>query len=216
VSKRTWLQVLAGLLVITGLGGCQPPSAPDEVARAFWVAVQARDAAAVEALSDAPTTGRADTLLPVDGVRLGRTVIDGDRAEVETSIRLGGDDPMTVPLTTYLIRRDGAWKVDYADTVAAIRESGRLGGVLGQLRDFSRQFSGEVDRSLDELEQALPRIEREVRGIEELFRSQVPELRERIEEFARALDRALKRPPADRPREPPPRQAPEGDRPIRI
>lgn len=205
--------IARAVIVILGLmwaAACQEKMTPTEVAQAFWSAVQARDVDAVRALvaNGAAQGVEPDRILPISGFSLGRTVIDGNRATVDTQVRLAGDHPIDVSIETRLLNEHGVWKVDYAATVASVSDGGQLAGVLAEIRRLGRQFSGEMDRSLDELQRSLPQIEREIRALEEAFRSQIPELHRQLEEFAREMDKALKEPP----RQPP---APPSE-PIRI
>jgi hypothetical protein len=179
------------------LTACQTQLEPEQVSRRFWKAVQAQDAGAIRLFatrSSHAAIEAAPPLLSIGETRLGRTVVDGDAATVEATVTVLGDPPMQLPLLTRLAREDGHWKVDYQRTVQPLATGGQLAALIERLREFNTRFSGEVDRSLDDLEAALPEIERELRRLEASIEGKIPELKRRIEQFAKELEEALEDP----------------------
>ena len=185
------------------LGGCMTNLSPQEVSERFWSAVRDRDVAAARqyvSSRDQLPEDLAEDVLPINEFTLGRIVIDGDRAWVDTRVVIAGEKPFTMPLKTVLLQVNGQWKVDYESTVAPVSRDSELARVVGSLANLSKQFTDELDRSLDEIQRALPEIQREIGKIEGELREKLPELRQRVDEFLRQLEEALgdksgKRPP---------------------
>ncbi|MCC7410134.1 MAG: hypothetical protein IT495_00660 [Gammaproteobacteria bacterium] len=185
---------------------CAQRLEPAQVAQRFWNAVTAGDTGAAQLFvtADSRAMLRAgDGVLPIGDVQIGRTIIDGRTARVETTVTVLGDKPLAVPLNTRLREEDGRWKVDYDQTMAAIASSGELARALGRMRELNRQFSAELDKSMAELQRSLPAITRELERFKAQIQQQVPAIRQEIEDLARRLEDALKEardPPAADPR----------------
>lgn len=212
MSRPHTAAAAAAALLALAVLGCAPRLDPLEVSERFWSAVAAGDAAAARAHvapRTAPEAGLGGELLPISDARLGRAVIEGDRARVETTVTLDADRPLDVPLETVLLRERERWRVDYAATVEGLRESDGLARVLRGFRDAFDELGAtlgrEVERSVSEIERALPELKRELERAEREIRARVPELERRLEELRRALEEALEPalepPPADAPRE---------------
>jgi len=198
---KTQLSYFAlGVLLLLGTG-CEQQLNPMQVTQRFWQAVEAQDRGAVRLFvtrESVEAVRAADGILPLSTTGFGKTTIEGERAQVETTVALAGDKPVPVPLKTYLRQEDGRWKVEYQQTVGALSERGDLAAWLARLREFNQQFSRQVDRSIEDLQRALPEIEREFKQFEESVNEQIPALKEELEEFGRKLEEALKdleRPP---------------------
>ncbi|MEQ8231168.1 MAG: hypothetical protein RLW61_02360 [Gammaproteobacteria bacterium] len=202
-------RVLALLLLVTwALTACTQPRSPSEVSEQFWRAVLSGDPAALEPYvlaRDRALLDGGDTLLPVAGFTLGRVVIDADDASVQTGLTLAGDTPVTLEIDTVLRREDDAWRVDYRETVDAVRRRGELAQVIGRIGALGEALERGVEQSMDEMRRVLPAIENELSRIERELQQQVPALRERFESFARELEKSLERaPPESAPPPPPP------------
>jgi predicted nuclease with TOPRIM domain len=126
-------------------------------------------------------------VLPVKSFELGRMVIEGDRAEIETRVEMAGDTPMNLQLTTVLVRAGSVWRIDYEATVRDISRDSELAKILEQLRQLGARVGADLNRSIDELKNAIPKLESELSKIEKDIRAQVPELRKRLEELAKEL-----------------------------
>jgi len=183
------------LCIILALYGCAANLSPIEVSGHFWTAVQNKDAGAARDYVSSGSLDRKDlteNILPFDKVTLGRTVIDGEQAWVDTTVVISGDNPFTLPLKTVLLQENRQWKVDYDATVASVSSTSSVARVMGNLTDLSKQFADGLDRSLAEIQKTIPEIQKEIESIEEDLREKLPELRQRMEEFMKQLEEALK------------------------
>lgn len=186
--------IISVLLLVTFSSGCVARLTPIQVSEKFWTAIQNQDAGAAR-LFIAEGTASADDItgnvLPINGFSLGRTVIDGENAWVDTDVEIAAEEPFNLSLKTVLLRKDDRWKVDYDSTVASISSDSSVARVIGKLSEFSGEFSRELDRSLEEMQRALPQIQKELEAIEEKMKEKLPELREQLKEFIRQLEEAL-------------------------
>lgn len=190
------------LLLIASVAACGKPSTPVEVASEFWQALEAGDAGMVKrriTAAEAASFQSIDQVLPIAGAELGRIVIDGRAATIDTSITVSGDKPLEFPLKTYLVLEDEEWKVDYARTIEAVHNAGKLAAVIDKVHEFGDTLQQGIERSVQELEHTLPQIEQELSRIEDQIKQHVPELRKRLEQFTQELEEAMKRPPAPSP-----------------
>ena len=190
------------LLLTATLVACSRPSTPVEVASEFWAALEAGDSRIVKrriTAAQAAALESLDDVLPITATELGRIVIDGREATIDTTITVAGDKPLEFPLKTYLVLEDEAWKVDYGKTMEAVANAGKLAAVIDKVHEFGDTLQQGIERSVQELEHTLPQIERELSRIEDQIKQHVPELRKRLEQFTQELEEAMKRPPASPP-----------------
>jgi hypothetical protein len=182
-------------IIAMSLSACSRDLTPIEVAERFWSAVQSSDAAKVKRYvshDDAEALESLDDVLPIEQVKLGRTVIDSDRAVVATTATLSGDNPVDMPINTYLLLEDGRWKIDYDQTISSVRVNGQIAEIISKVRDFGKALQDGIDKSVAELERSLPKIESELKRLESELKQKVPELRQKLEGFARDLEDAIK------------------------
>ena len=192
LSRFTTLVSILFLLVLSA--GCVANLTPIQVSEKFWTAIKNRDAGAARlfiADGTASTDDITGNILPLNDIALGRTVIDGDQAWVDTDVEIAADKPFNLSLKTVLLRKDERWKVDYDSTVASISSDSNVARVIGKLSEFSGEFSRELDRSLEEMQRALPQIKKELGDIEENMKKSLPEIRQQLDEFIRQLEEAL-------------------------
>ncbi len=193
--KSNILLKLASLISIgLILTGCVVNLSPIEVSERFWTAVQDKDQRAIRKYVSSSTLEKDDLtedILPLDEISLGRTVIDGEQAWVDTEVIISGDNPFNLPIKTVLLRENKQWKVDYDAPMHSISRGSSVARVLGSIANLSEKFSNELNRSLDEIQKIIPEVEEEIGKIEENVRKKLPELRKRIEEILQQLEEAL-------------------------
>ncbi|MGR9089111.1 MAG: hypothetical protein ACU85U_00865 [Gammaproteobacteria bacterium] len=190
------------LLLSAFVAACSQPSTPVGVASGFWTAVEAGDARMVKrriTAAEAASLESLDDVLPISGVELGRIIIDGHEATIDTTVTVTGDKPLDFPLKTYLVLEDEDWKVDYARTTEAVANAGKLAAVIEKVHEFGSTLQLGIERSVQELEHTLPQIEQELSRIENQIKQNVPELRKRLEQFSQDLEEAMKRQPETSP-----------------
>ncbi|MGH8120990.1 MAG: hypothetical protein ACRESK_10295, partial [Gammaproteobacteria bacterium] len=191
------IRIIAVAFFLAINSGCAASLSPMEVSEGFWKGVKERDNAAVAryvtsaSLETLKQQDPAGKILPIKQFTLGRTVIEGDHAWIDTTVEVAEDRPFHMSVQTILQQENRQWKVDYNATVASISRDSDLGRVLGDIGTLSKQFTDKLNQSLDEAQKALPQIEREIGNIEEDLRQKLPELRQRMEELMRQLEEAL-------------------------
>ncbi|MEX2481821.1 MAG: hypothetical protein WD928_13265 [Gammaproteobacteria bacterium] len=194
------LQYALPLMLGIFLAACAAPLTPEQVTDRFWRAVVAQQPMKIARYVTARDRARLDRdseILPVENYELGRIVIDGSTANVTTRVTLAGDTPVTIAVDTRLVQEESAWLVDYQTTVENLSAQGELARVIAQIGAIGETVQRGIDQSAEDMKKALPAIERELARIEEAIRQRVPELRSRLEAFAKQLEEALKRPPTD-------------------
>lgn len=187
--------ILFSLLVVAS--GCAANLTPMEVTDRFWKGVREKDSATVsryvtsESAASLNQQDPARNILPIKQVTLGKTVIEGERAWIDTMVEIAGDEPFRMSIQTVLQQENRQWRVDYNATVASITNDSDIGRVLGDISKLSKQFTDKLNQSLDQAQLALPEIEREIGKIEKNLRQKLPELRQRMEELMRHLEESL-------------------------
>lgn len=195
---RLFLSLPIVLLLLTA---CSEPKTPTEVSGVFWKAVKEQDEDRVRRLATAASAASiadAEGVLPLGEVTLGRTVIDKDRAWVDTTVEVLADKPVRIPLRTELVMEQGEWRVDYDATVAMLRNGGEVAQVFSEIRRLTDRFSDEAETVIDEVQRALPEVRRELETLEERLRTRLPELQRQLEDLGRELERSIKRKPEER------------------
>lgn len=175
--------------------GCAEGLYPIDVSEGFWRAVKDKDIKAIEKYSTEDSlTGDelSENILPLDEIVLGKTVIDGDGAWVDTTVTISGDKPYTLPIKTVLIRDKRQWKVDYQATMKWVSKGSSIYSVISGIRNMSEALAEELNQSMEDIQKAIPEIKEEVEEIEESLLEHVPELKKQIKEFVDDLEEAIK------------------------
>ena len=203
--KSLALPFLAITLALTGCGG---PETPQEVTREFWSAVLDGDAETAAELSTlVDESGFDGYSMDWDGAEVswGRVTVEGQEAQIGTLISalpdMKGDELET---TTFLVRINDQWQVDYHRTGDEISTDVRIGSLMGSVRDFgdslrsrladeSDRANQELDRLIDEFSTFSEETQEEMSA---LFEQYGDSLKKRMEELSRSLDEALEQAPS--------------------
>ncbi|MCK5667834.1 MAG: hypothetical protein KAI15_02020, partial [Gammaproteobacteria bacterium] len=168
---------------------------PIDVSEGFWRAVKNKDVNAIVKYSTKDSlTGEelSENILPLDEIILGKTVIDGDSAWVDTTVTISGDKPYTLPIKTVLIRENKQWKVDYQATMKWVSKGSSVYSVISGIKNMTQELAEELNQSMEDIQKAIPEIKQEVERIEESLMEHVPELKKQVEEFVEDLEEAIK------------------------
>ena len=209
--KTTFILIFLSFICLF-ITSCNEGLYPIDVAEGFWRAVKDKDTKAIQKYStnnslkeDEP----GENILPLDEITLGKTVIDGETAWVDTMVTISGDKPFTIPLRTELIRENKRWKVDYDATIKLVSQGSAVSNVINSIRNMSKDLAEELNQSMEEMQKAIPEVTEElnqsmeeiqktipevveeVEKIEESLLEHVPELKKQIEEFIRDLKDAI-------------------------
>lgn len=178
------------------LFACEENLTPEQVASGFWTAVMEKDTRTIKKLishKSAEIEINKDEILSVSGFSLGKILIDGTNSEIETDVTLASDEPVTMPITTYLVKENEIWKIDYNKTTSKINADSEIANVLNHLSSMSKLFVDGLNDSMEEMNKVLPKIEDEISNLEDEVKSKIPELRNKLDEFVRKLEEALKK-----------------------
>lgn len=199
---------LPSLVLILALTGCGGPETPQEVTREFWSAVLEGDAGTAAELSTlVDESGFDGYSLDWNGAEVswGRVTVEDQEAQIGTLFsalpEMKGDELET---TTYLVRINDQWQVDYHRTGDAISTAVRIGGLMGSLRDFGdslrSRLADESDRANQELDRLIDDFSTLSKEAQEdmsaLFEQYGDSLEKRMEELSRSLDEALEDAPS--------------------
>ncbi len=176
------------------LSACEDePKTPMEVTQAFWSAIetknidQLKNYISEKSLRD---EHQAENIISVSNISFGKIVIDGKLAEVETNVVVESDKPFTVAIDTLLVQENQQWKVDYHATVDSIRNTGQLNQIFQELKGFSEQLSKQFENSMEELDRAMPEIEKGISDFGKEMKERIPEIQKQFENITRELERA--------------------------
>ena len=175
------------------------PKSPFEVTQAFWHAVETKNVDQIKKLISKKSLHDeilTENVVSISKPDFGKITIDGNNAEVETTVVVESDHPSTVSLDTFLVKENETWKVDYHATVDTLSSQGQLAQAIRDLRTFgekfSKDFSREFESSMDELDKAMPDVEKQIKNLGDQIKEQVPELKKQFEDLAKQLQQALK------------------------
>ena len=192
--------VLLSTLLI--LSACIGPKTPQEVTEAFWGAVIADDGgdavrySTLEKMEEYDAFGQKWTGFHHS---LGKVVIDGEQATVKVKLSSpassGQDDRK---ITTYLVRRNDEWKVDYQRTGEVLR-GGVLGKLFGDLSKLGDNLSKQFNNTATEFNAEMERMGKEFEAMSDSLSQQAntelkmyaEELRNEIDKLAESVHRAL-------------------------
>lgn len=194
------MRAVTAVLTLLMLCGCTRSLPPQDVADRFWRAVITQHPAKIRRYvreQDQATLKDDPKIMPISEFELGRVVIDGESATIETSITLDADKPVALKIDTELVREGEQWRVDYSATIDDISTQSQLAQVIGQIESIGGALADGIDKSVDEMKKMLPEIERQLSRIEGEIKQRMPELRERIEEFSKRIEESLKLPPEE-------------------
>jgi len=192
--KITFKLIILSLICLF-ITGCDEGLYPIDVSEKFWRAVKDKDTKVIQKYSTNSSlkgNGLGENILPLDEITLGKTVIDGDGAWVDTTVTISGDKPYTLPIKTILIRENKQWKVDYQATIKWVSNGSVVSNVINSIKNMSEELAKELNQSMEDIEKAIPEVKEEVEKLEESLLEHVPELKKQIKEFIEDIKDAIK------------------------
>ncbi len=184
------------------LSACMGPKSPQEVTQAFWEAVIANngeDAAKYSTLNKAEEYDAFAQKWDGFHPSLGKVVIEGEQANVSVKLSSPASSKQNDrKVTTYLVRQDDAWKVDYQRTGELLR-GGVLGKLFGDLNKLGNDLSKQLKSSAKEIGTELERMGKELEAMSDSVSEEASaeldkyaeELRQEIDALAESIRRAL-------------------------
>lgn len=182
------------------LAACQQPLLPEQVAEKFWFAVKANNADQIQQYSNVFWQTEMDTLKAVpefESFTLSTITIQDNTAEIDTTL-INKDTSRPIEFTSYLIRTDTIWKVNFNKTINSI-DPNDPADVIAELSELGELLSDELNESIDELHKALPKIEEELSEFEEKLQEEIPVIRQKIDDLLKNLEELLSKPNEEAP-----------------
>lgn len=201
--KNIYHRVISLFLITLILTGCFKPESPQDVTQVFWEAVITQnvdDVIEYSTLLDAKSFDSFKKNWKGYQLVIGKIMIDGNQAEVETQLsRITDTDENEQRLTTYLVKQDGQWKVDYVRTAKSINGHS-FSHFLGQLDELGKKLSDTLKDSSEKFNVEMQRLERELKNLAQssgdeaknIIKQYGRELKQNLKELADSIDRALK------------------------
>lgn len=196
MTKQYLLPALVSVTFL--LSACSGPETPQEVSEAFWQSMLEGDADDANTFSTLVDNSAFDSFeRDWQGVNVdwGRVVIDGHEASVDTTIRglKGQSEPREI--STYLVRKDDQWLVDYYRTGDALDREPLFGEVLGKLErlgeDLQARWSQKSSEMAREIERLNEDLEQQAEQANDRFSSLLQEYAEQLEQQLEALSRSI-------------------------
>ena len=161
---------------------------PDQVTKSFWQALLVEDLQTAKKYATEESQERIelpDASWKNATVRIGEIRISDQNATVETVIFLQSKTELPpFSLLTYLIKEQGAWKVDFNRTRHSF-PGGIFEGLFKSLQNLGETFSKELEKEIPLLEKELESFSRD--------------LKEQLDEFGRELEKITKPKKDDQP-----------------
>lgn len=201
---RNLFKLCVPALLLLSITACVAPRTPQEVTAAFWQAVLDNDPDAVVLYSTLSDQKYYDGFSKDwSGYRpaYGRVTIEQEQASVVTEFAAAPnsrrDDRRFI---TYLLMRDGTWKVDYERTERSIH-GGALGDLLGTIDEMGEELSIQLQSSADAFTREMQRLSEELERLSASLSQQAEkdiekyadELRDSLKALQRSIERALER-----------------------
>ncbi len=193
--------VLSGLALL--LLACGGPESPQEVTQAFWDSVidaQPKEAVRYSTLTDGQYYDGFGREWGGYQATWGRVVIDGDEAQIDSQFAAPPNSGLQDrAFVTHLVRREGAWKVDYTRTARNL-SGGPFGELMGRLDQLGAQLSQSLQASGKSVESEIQRLARELsahsnalgeRASDE-FAAYADRLQQSLRAMVESIERSLK------------------------
>lgn len=177
------------LLFLGGvLSSCFSTQTPLQVSEHFWLGIQTENMALVKKYSLADAMDESEDITQfenVTAVTFGKIIIDGNVAEVETSVTtMLNEKKVDIKLTTYL-ENNNVWKVNYRKTLRQLVFNQNMAEVLNDIRVMTEEISKQIEKSVEEVQKkVIPEIISKAEKIEQKL---IPEIKSKIEQAEKEL-----------------------------
>lgn len=187
-------KLLVQFSVVALLTACQHQASPEAIATTFWRAAVNNNSLIMKRVTSKNTYTQQDDfsqLHKATNFKLGKIVIEGDRANIETTLYF--DDPDSpFALTTYLLKEEDKWLVDYQRSLAFLNVNRDMSEIMDDIEELARQFADQVEGSVEQFRQkALPEIRSKIDEAERKLRKKLPELKQQVDQFLDELERSI-------------------------
>lgn len=187
-------QLPAFFSIVLLLTGCQHQASADAIATTFWKAAVNNNSLIMKRLSSKNSYDDQDDfslLHKTTDFKLDKVTIDADQAEIETRIYLEDPDK-PVAMTTYLVKEDDKWLINYQRSVAFFTANSEMTELMGDIEELARHLADEVEGSVEQFrKKALPEIRSRIDEAEKQFRKKLPEIKQQVDQFLDELERSI-------------------------
>ena len=182
------------LSICIWLVSCQSSMTPAQVSEQFWQGLVANDITKIKKYSLKDSFSEQEVPHKISNISFGKIVIDGEDAEIETTLQVETEGKLAeILLTTFLQIEDKAWRVNYEKTITALKIKQDVSELVGGIQELAEEFSEELENSVEEFkEKALPEIKSKIEQTEQEIREKLPELKDMIDEFLEELEESIK------------------------
>jgi hypothetical protein len=164
-----------GLFLVFSISACQAVKTPSETTQAFWSAMAKDDLEQAKKFCTSQSkpllVSSQENKLKNASFSYGKIVIDGNQASVET--QLIEPSKKSSIFTTFLIKEDEHWKVDYQRSVN--NNSGDIfKEIIKSLNNLGETFN-------KQLEQKIPLIEKEIESFGKELKQQIDNIENQLD-----------------------------------
>ena len=200
--SKAWLHPLLFFLLL--ISACGEPENPAQVAAGFWKSIQARDLNLLykHVARETVKQYKLDDMPAIGMVSLGETVVDNDKARVETTVEIKDVNSLQIPVTTFLVKHGKDWKVDFDETLQSVSMNSKIARMFSNIGQAGDKFVQQLNDVISQYQQSIPEVQRQLKKLEDRIKLQIPEIKDRLEEFAKEIDKAIKKPPGKKPDQP--------------
>lgn len=173
------------ILLVSALLSCQHNAPPEQVAKLYWNAIQNQDKKTVSQYSTDDLSKKIQTF------SFSQIVIDGDKSEVETIVRIkqnGREDKIL--LTTFLSKKDKKWFIESEKTLSPLLANSKTNSLEELTKKISKNMKHSVENFINNY--IIPELEPSLNAAEKELQQKLPKIKENIREFLREnLDKFL-------------------------
>ena len=197
------INISALLLLPVLLTACFSNDTPNEITEKFWLAAISQNEKVARVYTSKATLEKVDFSggwWNGGAIELGEIRIKDEHARVETTIKMPNiPDQSPSSFRTFLVKENEMWKVDYEKTMASLDLDGSLSEILDEIGILGKQLSDDANKALSRIEKDLPKIEKKMetfgdtvkKDVEEAITKHGPQIKQELENFVRALEKAL-------------------------
>ena len=158
--SKAWLHPLLFFILLNS--ACGQPETPTEVAAGFWKSIQSRDLNLLYKQVDRETVKqyKLDDMPAIGMVSLGETVVENDKARVETTVEIKDVNSLQIPVTTFLVKHGKDWKVDFDGTLQSVSMNSKIARMFSSMGQAGDEFVKQLNDVISQYQQSIPEVQR--------------------------------------------------------
>ncbi|HIF51667.1 MAG TPA: hypothetical protein EYQ42_09115 [Thiotrichaceae bacterium] len=199
------------LFLCSTLFSCESTRTPLQVSEHFWLGIQTKNSALVKKYSLVNSIDKSvdiEHFEKITTIAFGRIIIDGDLAEVETTVTISSNNKLhDYTVNSYLENNNDVWKVDYRKTILQLVAKKSVTEIFDGLEAMSEEVAKGVEESVKEIqkkivpeikskaeeiqEKVVPKIKSNIEQAEKEIIKKLPEWKNIFDEFLHELEKSL-------------------------